>query len=135
MRVPWCLVKTIPLWCASQIRFCVGIDTLGISILQALASFIGIFKSVKEGNGTLLDNTLIFAHAETSYAKVNAVDNIPVMTIGRAAGRLKTGKHIAGHGDPVSRVGLTAMQVMGLPIETWGTGSLQTSKTISEVLV
>jgi hypothetical protein len=35
----------------------------------------------------------------------------------------------------VSRVGLTAMQVMGLPIETWGTGSLQTSKTISEVLV
>jgi hypothetical protein len=104
-------------------------------VMEALASFIGIFKSVKEGNGTLLDNTLIFAHAETSYAKVHAVDNIPVMTIGRAAGRLKTGKHIAGHGDPVSRVGLTAMQVMGLPIETWGTGSLQTSKTISEVLV
>ena len=66
---------------------------------------------------------------------MHAVDNIPVMTIGRAGGRLKTGKHIAGHGDPVSRVGLTAMQVMGLPVETWGTGSLQTSKTISEVLI
>ena len=104
-------------------------------VMEALASFIGTFKAVKEGNGTLLDNTLIFAHAETSCAKVQAVDNIPVMTIGRAGGRLKTGKHIAGHGDPVSRVGLTAMQVMGLPIETWGTGSLQTSKTITEILV
>ena len=55
-----------------------------------------------------LDNTLIFAHAETSYAKVHAVDNIPVMTIGSAAGRLKTGLHIAGHGDPISRVAITA---------------------------
>jgi len=104
-------------------------------VMEALAGFIDVFASTREGNGTLLDNTLIFAHAETSYAKVHAVDNIPVMTIGTAGGRLKTGKHVVGNGDPISRVGLTAMQVMGLPIEKWGTGSLQTSKTITEVLV
>jgi hypothetical protein len=57
------------------------------------------------------------------------------MTIGRAGGRIKTGLHISGRGDPVSRIGLTAMQVMGLPVEKWGTGSLQTSKIISEILV
>jgi hypothetical protein len=104
-------------------------------VMESLAMFIDTFRSVKEGNGTLLDNTLIFAHAETSYAKVHAVDNIPVMTIGRAGGRVKTGLHISGRGDPVSRIGLTAMQVMGLPVEKWGTGSLQTSKIISEILV
>jgi hypothetical protein len=27
------------------------------------------------------------------------------------------------------------MQVMGVPIDTWGTRSLQTSKTITEILV
>jgi len=102
--------------------------------MEALASFIAAFDGVREGPGTLLDNTLIFAHAETSYAKVHAVDNIPVMTIGSAAGRLKTGLHIAGHGDPISRVGLTVMQALGLPLERWGTGSLQTSKTITEIL-
>ena len=32
-------------------------------------------------------------------------------------------------------LGLTAMQVMGVPIDTWGTRSLQTSKTITEILV
>jgi len=104
-------------------------------VMEALSVFIAAFDRVREGPGTLLDNTLIFAHAETSYAKVHAVDNIPVMTIGAAGGRLKTGLHIAGHGDPISRVGLTVMQALGLPLERWGTGSLQTSKTISEVLV
>ncbi len=104
-------------------------------VMESLAGFIDKFAKVKEGAGTLLDNTLIFAHAETSYAKLHAVDNIPVMMIGKAGGRLKTGHHIVGHGDPISRVGLTALQVMGLPVEKWGTGSLQTSKTITEVLV
>ncbi len=104
-------------------------------VMESLAVFVDEFAKVREGKGTLLDNTLIFAHAETSYAKLHAVDNIPVFMIGRAGGRLKTGKHIVGHGDPISRVGLTAMQVMGLPVEKWGTGSLQTAKTITEVLV
>jgi hypothetical protein len=103
-------------------------------VMEALAGFIDKFSKVKEGAGSLLDNTMIFAHAETSYAKLHAVDNIPVMIIGKAGGRLKSGKHIVGHGDPISRVGLTAMQAMGLPIEKWGTGSLQTSKTITEIL-
>jgi hypothetical protein len=104
-------------------------------VMEALAGFIDKFSKVREGSGTLLDNSLIFAHAETSYAKLHAVDNIPVLMIGRAGGRVKTGRHIVGHGDPISRVGLTAMQVMGLPIEKWGTGSLQTSKTVADILV
>jgi hypothetical protein len=103
-------------------------------VMESLASFIDVFSKVKEGNGTLLNNMLIFAHAETSYAKIHAVDNIPVFMIGNAGGRIKTGNHIVGNGDPITRVGLTAMQAMGLPIEKWGTGSLSTSKTITEIL-
>jgi hypothetical protein len=104
-------------------------------VQEQLASFIDAFEKVREGDRSLLDNTLIFAHAETSFAKIHQVDNIPIMTIGTAGGRLKTGKHIVGNGDPVSRVGLTAMQVMGLPLARWGTGSLETSKTVTDVLV
>ena len=47
----------------------------------------------------------------------------------------KESQHIAGNGDPITRIGLTALQVMGVPIERWGTGSLETTKTISQVLV
>jgi hypothetical protein len=103
-------------------------------VMEQLAGFIEAFESVREGAGTLLDSTLIFAHAETSFAKIHQVDNIPVMTVGSAGGRLKTGKHIVGNGDPITRVGLTAMQAMGLPLARWGTGSLETGKTIGDVL-
>ncbi len=104
-------------------------------VMEALAEFIDAFAAVREGDGYLLDNTLIVAHSEVSNAKLHQVDNIPVMTIGTAGKRIKTGKHISGNGDPVTRIGLTAMQLMGVPIETWGTGSLQTSKIVSEILV
>lgn len=102
--------------------------------MEALARFISAFGKVKEGAGTLLDNTLIFANSDTNNAKVHSVDGVPVMFIGRAGGRLKTGLHVVGGGDPISRVGLTALQVMGLKLPTWGTASLRTAKTITEVV-
>ncbi len=77
----------------------------------------------------MLDNTIIFAHTDTNHARLHALDGIPMMSVGKAGGRIKTGLHIAGNGDPVTRVGLTMMRVMGLPIDQWGTRSLKTSKT------
>jgi hypothetical protein len=103
--------------------------------MEGLATFIQAFAGIKEGDGTLLDNTLIFAATETNYARVHSIDGVPVYTIGKAGGRIRTGMHVVGNGDPITRVGLTALQVMGVPVHTWGTKSLQTSKTISEVLV
>jgi hypothetical protein len=102
--------------------------------MEGLATFIETFASIREGDGTLLDNVLIFAASETNYARVHSIDGVPAFTIGRAGGRVKTGLHIVGNGDPITRVGLTAMQAMGLPLDKWGTQSLQTSKTITEIL-
>ena len=101
---------------------------------EALATFIKAFADIKEGDGTLLDNTLIFANSDTNYAKLHAMDGIPVMTIGKAGGHLKTGYHIAGNGDPISRIGLTCQQALGMPVEKWGTLSMQTSKPIAEIM-
>ncbi|MCU0760928.1 MAG: DUF1552 domain-containing protein [Steroidobacteraceae bacterium] len=102
--------------------------------MDAFATFIETFKSIPEGAGTLLDNVLIFAATETNYARVHSIDGVPVFTAGHAGGRIKTGLHVVGNGDPITRVGLTAMQIMGLSLDTWGTRSLQTSKTISEIV-
>lgn len=102
--------------------------------MDAFATFIETFKNIREGSGTLLDNVLIFAATETNYARVHSIDGVPIFTAGHAGGRIKTGLHVVGNGDPITRVGLTAMQIMGLPLDTWGTRSLQTSKTISEIV-
>jgi hypothetical protein len=57
------------------------------------------------------------------------------MTAGKAGGRLKTGIHVDGTGEPVTRAGFTLQQVMGVPVDKWGVGSMQTSKPISEIMV
>jgi hypothetical protein len=102
--------------------------------MNGLAEYISAFKNIREGDGNLLDNTLIFATTETNYARLHTIDGVPVFTAGKAGGKMKTGYHVVGNGDPISRVGLTAMRAMGLPIQSWGAKSLQTSKPISEVL-
>jgi len=102
--------------------------------MQAWADFVARLASTPEGAGSLLDNCLVMAHSESSFAKSHQVTLLPVMLAGRAGGRLVPGIHVAGNGEPITRVGLTVQQIMGLPTTEWGTRSLQTSRPISAVL-
>ena len=96
--------------------------------VQALADFA-------EGDGSLLDNSLIYATTDQSFAKVHGIDGIPMFTAGTAGGRVKTGLHIDGGGSAGCRLGYTAMRLMGLDIASWGDKSNNTSSEISEILV
>jgi hypothetical protein len=91
-------------------------------------------SGIREGDKTLLDRSVILAVTDTGYAKVHSYENIPIMTAGSGGGRIKTGLHVAGRGDPVTRVGLTVQQALGLPLSNWGTDSMETAKTITEVM-
>jgi len=42
--------------------------------------------------------------------------------------------YIDGIGTPVSRVGLTLQQAMGVPVDRWGAKSLETNRTITELM-
>lgn len=103
-------------------------------IMDAWVYFIAALDKVKEGDRTLLDNTLILAHSETEFAKFHTIDNIPMMLAGRAGGRVKSGIYVDGAGTPVSRVGLTLQQIMGVSIDRWGSQSMETGKSIGELV-
>ncbi len=106
----------------------------GQQCMNGFASYLDILSGIKEGAGTLLDNSLIFATSETNYARVHTIDGVPMYLAGKAGGRIKTGQHLIGNGDPCTRVGFTVMRAMGVPIEKWGTNSLQTNKAITEIM-
>lgn len=101
---------------------------------EALLSFVRAFEKIKEGKGTLLDRSLIMYSTDCGNARTHALENIPMFTIGTGGGAMKTGIHVQANSDPISRVGLTIMQAMGVPIGQWGMVSNTTSKTITEVL-
>jgi hypothetical protein len=103
-------------------------------IMEAWVDFVEAMDSVKEGDRTLLDNSLVFAHSETEFAKFHTIDNIPIMTAGSGGGRIKTGLYVDGQGTSVARLGLTMQQVMGVALDSWGGGPLETRKPVAEIL-
>jgi Protein of unknown function (DUF1552) len=103
--------------------------------MEAWAKFVEILESVPEGDGTLLDNTVVLCHSETSDANSHSVTGLPIMLAGRAGGRIRSGIHVRGAGETTARVGLTLQQVMGLNVAKWGFRGNETARPISEILV
>jgi hypothetical protein len=110
-----------------------SVDIFATRSMEAWAEFVTALSAVREGDGTLLDNTLVFAHSEVSYAKNHDVQGIPVMLAGKAGGRVKSGIHVSGAGDPISRIGLTLQRIMGVNVDSWGLDGMVTNRPVSEV--
>ncbi len=102
--------------------------------VDGIAALIGALDGIREGDRTLLDRTLVYVSTDTGLARIHSVDNIPLMTVGGANGRIKTGIHFHAKSDPVTRLGLTVQQLMGVPASNWGEESNQTGAAITEVM-
>ena len=100
----------------------------------AWKEFLDEIDKIPEGDGTLLDNCLILAHSDCSIAKSHAVEGIPSMVAGNGGGAVRTGYHLAGNGDSIARLGLTVQQAMGVQVERWGKLSMETNRTIAELI-
>ncbi len=103
--------------------------------MRSFAYFVQALANQPEGNGSLLDHSLIYAHSDNEFAKTHNLDGAPMFTVGTANGRIKTGLHLDGKGDVATRLGYTLQRLMGLPVGEWGQGSLRTSREITEILV
>jgi hypothetical protein len=98
------------------------------------AYFVEAFTKIREGDGTLLDNMLIYANTDHGEARIHSLDGLVAFTAGRAGGRVRTGQHIDAGATGVTRVGYTAMRIMGVDLPTWGVKSNMTSNPLSEMV-
>jgi hypothetical protein len=103
--------------------------------MESWSLFVQTLANVKEGDGTLLDRCLVMGHSDTEYARIHSISGIPVMTAGSAGGRIKTGIHVNQVGEPITRIGFTIQQALGVPMEKWGVGTMQTNKPVSEITI
>ena len=108
---------------------------LGEQHMQFFTDFVQTLDSIPEGDGTLLDRSLVFAFTDHGEARLHSMKNLPVFTAGSASGRMKTGLHISAEGDACTRVGLTIQQALGLYASNWGSETNHVTKPFSEVLV
>jgi hypothetical protein len=102
--------------------------------MEEWAYYVTALSNIKEGDGTMLDNVLIYATTDQSFAKIHSIEGIPMFTAGNLRGRVKTGLHLDGGGSQGTRLGYTVQKLMGLDIPAWGEKSNNTSKEITEIL-
>ncbi len=102
------------------------IDTFHV---EHFAYLVNKLQSIKEGNGTLLDNCMIVYGGGISDGNAHNHNNLPVLVVGKAGGALKAGRHITYPDQtPMNNLHLSMLDRMGVPIETLGnsTGRLAT---------
>ena len=67
--------------------------------MDAGHEMLTIMDGIREGDGTLLDHSLLFYATDHGYAKFHSLEHMPILTFGKAGGRMKTGIHVAADGD------------------------------------
>jgi hypothetical protein len=96
--------------------------------VQLLAYFLEKLRATPDGDGSLLDHSLILYGSSMSNGNQHDHDPLPVMLAGGAAGQLKGGRHMkyAPH-TPMSNLLLAVLDKMGVPAERQGdsTGKLE----------
>ncbi len=95
--------------------------------LEQFAYFIGKLKSIKEGDGTLLDHCMIVYGSSHSDGNRHSHVDLPTIVVGRGNGHLKTGRHIVYPETPMTNLFLTLLDKMGAPTDKLGdsNGKLQ----------
>ena len=96
--------------------------------IEQFAYFLGKMKSVSDGEGTLLDNSMIVYGSGLSDGNLHTHEDLPVLLAGRAGNTLKPGRHMVYPGKtPLNNLFLSMLDRMGIPTETLGdsTGKLE----------
>ncbi len=92
-----------------------------------LAYLLQKLKSVPEGDGTLLDHSMIVYGSGISDGNAHSHDHLPVLLAGKANGTIQTGRHIRLPDEtPLTNLYLSMLRRMGVPTTRFGdsTGEL-----------
>lgn len=89
--------------------------------VEQFARMIGKMKTIKEGENTLLDNSMIMFGSSFSDGNRHDPDNLPILLAGRGGGSIKPGRHLAAEGQvPVCNLYLSMLRRNGLELESFG---------------
>ena len=92
------------------------------------AYFLEKLKSIREGEGTLLDNSMIVYGSAIADGNAHNHDNLPVLLAGGGGGTIRPGRHVRyAKETPMANLYVSMLERMGAPTERFGdsTGSLK----------
>ena len=92
----------------AKIGKCVKVNTFHI---EMLAYFLNRLSSTPDGDGSLLDHSMILYGSPLSDGNLHLTKNLPVLIMGGGAGRLRSGRHVRYPADtPMTNLFLTLLE-------------------------
>jgi hypothetical protein len=91
------------------------------------AYFLDKLRSIKEGDKTLLDNSMVVFTSDLRDGNRHSPRNLPIVMAGSGGGKIRTGQHLVSEKEtPLANLYLTMLQAMNLPHQKFGdsTGTL-----------
>ena len=88
---------------------------------RMLAYFLEKLRSTPDGDGSLLDHSMVVYGSAISDGNLHLHDNLPVLVAGGGSGQLKGGRHIRYPNEtPTTNLYLTLLDKLGMPLEKFG---------------
>jgi hypothetical protein len=92
--------------------------------VSLFADFLAKLKATPEGDGTLLDHSLILYGSGMGDPNMHTHDNLPIIVAGGAAGRMRGGRHIRfTRPTPLANLHLTLLDKVGVRLDKFGDSS------------
>jgi hypothetical protein len=89
--------------------------------VNQFAYFLEKLKSIKEGEGTLLDNCMVVYGSGLGDGNAHNHDNLPVVLAGKGGGTIATGRHVRYPKEtPMTNLYLSMLDRLGAPTERIG---------------
>jgi hypothetical protein len=96
--------------------------------IKLLAYYLDRLQSTPDGDGSLLDHTMIVYGSGISDGNLHTNENVPTLMAGGAAAKIKGGRHLRyPSGTPLTNLYLSMLDKAGVPVDNLGdsTGKLE----------
>lgn len=87
--------------------------------VEQFADMLRKLKAIPEGEGTLLDNSMILFGSSMSDGNRHDPDNLPILLGGHGGGTIPAGQHIAAD-VPLCNLYVSMLDRMGVEFESFG---------------
>jgi hypothetical protein len=100
------------------------LKAINVYFNQQLAYFISKLKSIKEGNGTLLDSCMIAFGSGHADPNRHTHEDLPMVLLGGGGGTLRTGRYLRyAPRTPLNNLWQSMLERFGVPNARFGDGT------------
>ena len=97
------------------------LSRINVFHMKQFAYFVDKLRAIPDGDGSLLDHSMLLYGCGISDSNVHMHDNLPIVLVGGAGGTLEGGRHVTYPKDtPVTNLFLSMLDRLGVPAESIG---------------